>query len=60
MNQAERKKSVGKGRAQTRGIVNPDALTGLKKRAEDLGLIVHARKSATGGRAVRRKKEDKK
>ncbi|MFL6210485.1 MAG: hypothetical protein ACJ74W_16635 [Pyrinomonadaceae bacterium] len=31
-----------------RGIVNPNALDKLKRRAEDLGLIVHARATAMG------------
>ena len=60
MKQSERKKTGGKLRAGARGIVNPDALAGLKKRAEDLGLIVHARGAARAGRAVGRKKDIKK
>ena len=59
MKQSERKKIDGKKRAATRGIVNPDALDGLKKRAEDLGLIVHARGSASSKRTGGRKKDVK-
>jgi len=41
----------------TRGIVNPDALDGLKRRAEELGLIVHARPEQTGKRRRQQKKD---
>ena len=60
MKQSERKKADSKQRAGARGIVNPDALAGLKKRAEDLGLIVHARGPARGRRASGQKKAGKK
>jgi hypothetical protein len=60
MKQSERNKTGGKGRAGGRSIVNPDALAGLKKRAEDLGLIVHARGPASSGRTPSRKKDNKK
>ncbi|PYS91534.1 MAG: hypothetical protein DMF64_11855 [Acidobacteria bacterium] len=40
----------------TRTIVNPDALEDLKRRAEDVGLIIHARqpKPAQGRRPKKR------
>ena len=61
MKQSERDKTGGKSRAGVRSIVNPDALAGLKKRAEDLGLIVHARDAASSSRrAPSRKKDNKK
>jgi hypothetical protein len=60
MKQSERKQNDGKQRAGARGIVNPDALDGLKRRAEDLGLIIHARGPAGGRRAGGNKKAKKK
>ena len=40
---ADKKKGQSK---TTRAIVNPDALESLKRRAEDVGLIIHARQPA--------------
>jgi hypothetical protein len=60
MKQSERKKNEGKQRAGARGIVSPDALAGLKKRAEDLGLIVHARGAVSSRRTGGQKKAGKK
>jgi hypothetical protein len=40
----KQKKAVAKG-VGARGIVDGGALENLKRRAEDLGLIVHARRS---------------
>jgi hypothetical protein len=60
MKQSEQNKPGGKQRTGARGIVNPDALTNLKKRAEDLGLIIHARDGAGSRRAPSGKKIDKK
>jgi hypothetical protein len=37
-----------------RGIVNPDALGGLQRRAEELGLIVHARQRSAQGRGPKK------
>ncbi len=39
-----------------RAIVAPDALAGLQRRAEDLGLIIHARQSAQGAGGARKPK----
>jgi|GEM_PF-5973105 len=38
----------------TRGIVNPDALGGLMRRAEEIGLIVHARQRPAEGRGPKK------
>ncbi len=32
-----------------RAVVAPDEVGSLKRRAEELGLIIHARRTATGG-----------
>lgn len=39
-----------------RAIVAPDALAGLKQRAEDLGLIIHARPAAHSAGGARKQK----
>jgi hypothetical protein len=46
------------GAPNARGIVDGGALEDLKRRAEDLGLIIHARPA--GSRRGVKKKDDKK
>ena len=48
------KKQASRPRA-ARAIVEPNPLAALKRRAEDLGLIVHARPSASIERERRQK-----
>ena len=43
MKQAKEANKQGRASQATRAIVNPDALENLKRRAEDVGLIIHAR-----------------
>jgi hypothetical protein len=40
-------------------IVDDGALEGLRRRAEELGLIVHARPSKSGGRGGKKKDDGK-
>ncbi|HEX8070301.1 MAG TPA: hypothetical protein VF546_10145 [Pyrinomonadaceae bacterium] len=52
---AQTKDGKGKGRREpsgARAIVAPDPLGQLKRRAEDLGLIVHARAKPAAKRAA--------
>ncbi len=37
-----------------RAIVAPDGVDSLQRRAEELGLIIHARQTATGGARKRK------
>jgi hypothetical protein len=50
MKQSDSRKTKDAQRQTGRGIVNPDALAGLKRRAEDLGLILHARAKSAAKR----------
>jgi hypothetical protein len=54
-----KKTRTNAGARNTSGIVDDGALEGLKRRAEDLGLIVHAR-PAVSRRGVKKKKDDEK
>ncbi len=52
-------KTGRRGPAATRGIVAPDGLHELLRRAEEFGLILHARAAETGGRAQGRGQKKK-
>jgi hypothetical protein len=52
-------KKKGQQSKTARAIVNPDALESLKRRAEDLGLIVHARQPSKPAQERGQKKREK-
>ena len=57
--QARDAKKKGQQSKPARAIVNPDALENLKRRAEDIGLIIHARQSKPAPRRAPKKRGQK-